>query len=98
MSPTPIDPKTGKLNVDPVSGYPRTLGTDTVDTAFSDSLIFQTVPELYNPRTDRTARRKKSTLETTSTSASSWQKASASRSYRCTSRAAPRTATVPTFV
>jgi hypothetical protein len=36
-----------------VSGYPRSLGTDTVDTAFGDSLIFQTVPELYNPKTDR---------------------------------------------
>lgn len=50
----PVNPATGKLNVDPVSGYPRSLGTDTVDTAFGDSLIFQTVPELYNPKTDRT--------------------------------------------
>ena len=50
----PVDPKTGKLSVDPVSGYPRTLGTDRVDAEFSDSMIFQTVPELYNPKTDRT--------------------------------------------
>jgi Domain of unknown function (DUF1929) len=49
----PVNPATGKLNVDAVSGYPRSLGTDTVDTAFGDSLIFQTVPELYNPETDR---------------------------------------------
>jgi hypothetical protein len=50
----PVNPATGKLNVDPVSGYARSLGTDVVDGEFSDSLIFQTVPELYNPKTDRT--------------------------------------------
>jgi hypothetical protein len=50
----PVNPTTGKLNVDPVSGYPRTLGTDRVDAEFADSMIFQTVPELYNPKTDRT--------------------------------------------
>jgi hypothetical protein len=50
----PVNPATGKLNVDPVSGFARTLGTDRVDAEFGDSMIFQTVPELYNPRTDRT--------------------------------------------
>jgi hypothetical protein len=50
----PVNPTTGKLNVDPVSGYSRTIGADRVDAEFSDSLIFQTIPELYNPKTDRT--------------------------------------------
>jgi hypothetical protein len=50
----PVNPISGTLNVDPVSGYARSLGDDVVDRAFGDSLIFQTVPELYNPKTDRT--------------------------------------------
>jgi hypothetical protein len=50
----PVNPETGKLNVNPVSGFSEDVGEDRVDGAFDDSMIFQTVPELYNPRTDRT--------------------------------------------
>jgi hypothetical protein len=50
----PVNPETGKLNVDPVTGLPDDVGEDRVDGPFGDSMIFQTVPELYNPRTDRT--------------------------------------------
>jgi hypothetical protein len=50
----PVNPETGRLHVDPVNGAPEDLGTDHVDAEFADSMIFQTVPELYNPRTDRT--------------------------------------------
>ena len=50
----PVDPTTGRLSLNPVTGYPRDLGTDRVDAAFDDSMIYQTVPELYNPKTDRT--------------------------------------------
>lgn len=50
----PVNPETGQLNVDPLNGAPRNSATDSVDGAFRDSMIFNTVPELYNPRTDRT--------------------------------------------
>jgi hypothetical protein len=50
----PVDPATGKLSLNPVSGYPRNLGTEHVDAEFGASEIFQTVPELYDPKTDRT--------------------------------------------
>lgn len=56
------DPITGKLAVDSRSGLPKNVGTNRVDAAFSDSLIFQTVPELYDPKTDRTVAMENSRL------------------------------------
>ena len=51
--PTKIDPATGRkvLDLDPVSGYTKDALTDG---PFRDSVIFQVVPEIYDPEADRT--------------------------------------------